>query len=295
MATISPEARQLAELQARGSSQGGPRASHEEIIEACIAEHQPSPEGAEAFRGWFRTWRTEVKPKDRAILDRGTRLDLRLQERAFAAWSWGEGPVVLLLHGIHGNSGQLTRFVDPLVDAGLRVVAFDAPAHGDNPGNSTDIFEFYELYLAVVQAVGEAYAVLSHSFGNTWALYSLARGSAAQRVVCLAPPAEQSYLFQTWRTIHSLGDQAAEEFIAMHHARFGPFEDYDNKGFARRIAARALIFHDREDPIIPYEVGGERLAAAWPGAEFVATEGLGHYRILKDEAVLRRVVAFLGA
>ena len=44
---------------------------------------------------------------------------------------WGEGPVVLLVHGWGGWRGQLGRFVAPLVDAGHRVVAVDAPGHGD--------------------------------------------------------------------------------------------------------------------------------------------------------------------
>lgn len=293
MRTISPEARQLAELQLRGAEQGGARVRHEAVVEQHIAEHQPSPEGAAAYRSWFTTFRMEVKPKDREILDACERLNVTMDGRPYAAWARGEGPIVLLIHGLHGNSGQMSRFIEPLVEAGFRVVAMDAPAHGDNDGNTTDLFQFHELYLRVIAEVGEPYAVIAASLGNTWALYSLSRGSSAQKVVCIAPPAQQSFLFESFRNIHGLSDAVVAEFVAMHHARFGSFERYDNTGFAQQITASALIFHDRDDPIVPFDVGGERLAAAWPGATFVATEGLGHFRIMRDPEVVRQVLAFL--
>jgi hypothetical protein len=40
---------------------------------------------------------------------------------------------------------------------------------------------------------------------------------------------------------------------------------------------------------------GAAIAAAWPGAELVTTEGLGHRRILRDPAVVARVTDFLAA
>jgi hypothetical protein len=52
----------------------------------------------------------------------------------------------------------------------------------------------------------------------------------------------------------------------------------------------ALIVHDRLDKEVHFQ-DGETLAAAWPGAEFVATEGLGHRRILRAQGIIERVVA----
>ena len=44
-------------------------------------------------------------------------------------------PAVYLVHGWGGWRWQLDAFVAPLVEAGFRVVAFDAPSHGDSdPG-----------------------------------------------------------------------------------------------------------------------------------------------------------------
>src|SRR5918999_654246 len=45
-----------------------------------------------------------------------------------AAWTWGDGPLVLLAHGWNGDAAQLAGFVPPLLEAGFGVVAFDQPA-----------------------------------------------------------------------------------------------------------------------------------------------------------------------
>ncbi len=51
-----------------------------------------------------------------------------------------------------------------------------------------------------------------------------------------------------------------------------------------------LIIHDTEDKEVHHR-DGTLLAAAWPHAEFMSTTGLGHRRILRDEAVISRSVA----
>ena len=61
---------------------------------------------------------------------------------------------------------------------------------------------------------------------------------------------------------------------------------------ARGLSAPALIIHDRDDRDVPWQ-SSERLAQAWPGAELLYTQGLGHRRILRDPALLQRVVDFI--
>jgi pimeloyl-ACP methyl ester carboxylesterase len=53
-----------------------------------------------------------------------------------------------------------------------------------------------------------------------------------------------------------------------------------------------LVVHDENDREVPIACG-EAIARAWPGAELVRTRGLGHQRILRDAATLKRVVRFV--
>src|SRR5215217_5542193 len=61
-----------------------------------------------------------------------------------AAFQWGEeaDPLVMLIHGWNGRGTQLGAFAKPLVEKGYRVVALDGPAHGDSPGETTNVGAF---------------------------------------------------------------------------------------------------------------------------------------------------------
>jgi pimeloyl-ACP methyl ester carboxylesterase len=52
-----------------------------------------------------------------------------------------------------------------------------------------------------------------------------------------------------------------------------------------------LIVHDLGDREVPV-AGGDRLAGLWPGAELDTWTSLGHFRILADPDVVRKVTAF---
>ena len=107
---------------------------------------------------------------------------------------WGTGPTVYLVHGWAGQRGQLTPFVAPLVARGYRVVAFDAPSHGESgPGafgpRSSSIVEFANALTRVVAEHGPAQAIVAHSMGATAAAVALCDGLRARRLVMLAPMA----------------------------------------------------------------------------------------------------------
>ena len=58
------------------------------------------------------------------------------------------------------------------------------------------------------------------------------------------------------------------------------------------LGPRALILHDRDDKHVPL-AEGHQVAAAWKGAQFEVTEGLGHTRILRDPSTVALVQKFL--
>jgi hypothetical protein len=52
------------------------------------------------------------------------------------------------------------------------------------------------------------------------------------------------------------------------------------------------VIHDRDDTQVPWKQGAA-LARHWPGARLLTTRGLGHGRILADDAVARAAVDFI--
>ena len=70
------------------------------------------------------------------------------------------------------------------------------------------------------------------------------------------------------------------------------WDEFDIPALAAAQSGPLLVIHDRGDAEVPWS-DGAAIAAAWPGARLVTTEGLGHRRILKDEGVVDLAVRFV--
>jgi pimeloyl-ACP methyl ester carboxylesterase len=71
-------------------------------------------------------------------------------------------------------------------------------------------------------------------------------------------------------------------------------EDMRATALAPSMKTPLLVVHDRDDKEVPVRVG-QGIAEAWPNAELVLTEGLGHQRILHDEDATNFAVRFIDA
>jgi pimeloyl-ACP methyl ester carboxylesterase len=246
---------------------------------------------------WFRVPAAGGRRQPPATPGRPFRL--AVDRHAVAGETWGEGPAVYLLHGWGGWRGQLDPLVDPLVEAGYRVIAFDAPSHGDSdhgpagPGRST-IIEFADALAAVVTAHGPAHAVVAHSLGTTAAAYALTQGLAVGRLAFISPMADPLPYTRTFAGRLGFGERVRTRLVARVEGRVAmPMSAFDVPAMASRVAAPPLLLvHDRQDAETSWS-DSAAIAQAWPGARLVSTAGLGHRRILRDPAVVAEVVGFV--
>ncbi len=211
-----------------------------------------------------------------------------------AAWRWGTGPAVLLVHGWEGRGSQLGAVVEPLVAAGLSVIAFDAPGHGESPGSRLYLTDLADVIADVAAAVGPLHATISHSFGSAAVLLAgIRHGLDAPLNVAISPNVLIDDAVARFAKLVALDDleRDAMEGQLAEHAGVGR-ETLRLEALVGVREGSLLVFHDREDGEVSI-VHGDRLVAQWPGARLVATEGLGHRRILRDPAVIAEVVMFI--
>jgi len=245
-------------------------------------------------RLWFRSQRFPEPAREKEWLAGAQRLTLAHRDRPLAVYHWGKGPTVLLVHGWHGRGAQLGAFAAPLVAAGYRVVAFDAPAHGRTPGRATDLPEVSEALLTVADAFPPLHGVIAHSFGVAGTLVATRQGLAPRRVVALSAPASIDFLMDSFAARLGIPTAVMDVHRRLMELRFGAdlWRRFSPTEIARDLDIPALLMHDKEDHDVPWQQG-EALARAWPGAAWVRTQGLGHRRILRDPDVVARVVAFM--
>jgi pimeloyl-ACP methyl ester carboxylesterase len=252
-----------------------------------------------------RLFLTPPRPKD-AVLASLDLIDaksglLEHKGRAIATWTWGarsrEAPAVLLAHGWGGNAAQMRGFVFPLLSAGYRVVAFDQPAHGVSEGKLSGLPDFAEVLAEVAWQAGEGQGgvegVVAHSLGGAATVLAIARGLKAQRVVLIGTSLDVGAHARRFARWHGMPERVREAMQAAIEERFGVrWSQLDVAKLAPRLAAPALVIHDREDRAVPWTEAA-RFAGLWPQARLLLTRGLGHRRILEDESVTRAAADFI--
>jgi pimeloyl-ACP methyl ester carboxylesterase len=230
---------------------------------------------------------------ERTALATGERLDLTLHGRHLAVWRWGQGPAVLLVHGWGSRGARLASFIPPLNEAGFSVVAFDAPGHGASAGRLSSLPQFISAIEAVARRFGPVEAVVAHSMGGAATTLAMGRGLAVGCAVFLAPAADPAGYSERFAEVVGLAPSLLARMKAKIESRFGArWEEFDVLAAARKMTAPLLVFHDPDDRDVAWS-DGAAISAAWPGAELVSTEGLGHRRIVQDPGVVLRAVAFL--
>jgi pimeloyl-ACP methyl ester carboxylesterase len=247
-----------------------------------------------------RLFLTPPRPRDAAaaaldLIDARSSV-LPHKGRHIATWRWGsrEAPAVLLAHGWGGNAAQMRAFVFPLVSAGFRVIAYDQPAHGVSEGRLTGLPDFADVLAEVAWHHGDVQAVIGHSLGATAAALAHAQKKVELRkIVLISPPSDlvgYSRRFARW---HWIPEPVRDAMQAAIEERYGlPWSELELARLAPRLGARALVIHDRADKIVPWKQG-EQFARHWAGARLISTEGLGHRRILADDAVAQAAVDFI--
>ncbi|MBL8273032.1 MAG: alpha/beta fold hydrolase, partial [Xanthomonadales bacterium] len=235
------------------------------------------------------------RPRDWELgaLERAERITFRF---GLSGLRWGNsGPVVLAMHGWSGRATQFAAFIEPLLASGRQVVALEAPAHGQSPGDEAHVFAFTESILEIAAELKGLEAVIGHSMGGAAALHAVQLGLPAERVVTIGAPAALPRVLARFSRWLSLPEAAERRFIAAVDRHVGiKSEELDFSRHAPQPGVSGLIVHDRDDREVPYSEA-EALSAAWPQARLLATTGLGHGRVLADPDVVRTVTAFLAA
>ena len=249
------------------------------------------------YQAFFSPARYEEKASDREVIDWGNNYRIPFEGGELAVTTWGgSGPAVLLMHGWGGARAQMTGFVDALLFAGYRVVAYDQPAHGESDGRMTNLLEIAPTMDLIAKQEGKFDAIIAHSFGTLITSYALVNRN-------FPPPSKLVYFgafnqlmdaLPRFQTIAQLPDEVMDGLREMINEKFGRdvLDAIVNENLVQRIDIPALMFHDAADNVTPVE-DSRAIARTWKAVRYVETSGLGHRGALQSKEIHEQVVRFL--
>jgi pimeloyl-ACP methyl ester carboxylesterase len=254
----------------------------------------PSVLGRWACWLWFRSRRFPESAAGARAVEAARRETLTVGPARVAVYRWGRGPVVWFVHGWSGCGSQVAAFVAPLQAAGFQVLAPDLPGHGRSSGHSTNILECARVLQRLQQHAGIPDAVITHSFGGMVLAYALNHGVHTRRAVCFCPPADARFLVDGFARTLDMHERVVANLCRRLERRFEHdfWDNISTVSNARRLEVPALLIHDEDDRSVPWQQS-ERIAAAWRGARFLKTRGLGHGRILRNADTVAAAVHFI--
>ncbi len=255
----------------------------------------PGPAARVAERLFTRPPHHPVRESEEDFLVSGARFSVPLDGHKLACWSWGDGPVVLVMHGWGSRAGRFRHFVPALRQLGFRVVALDGPGHGRTGGTSASLPQFAAAVTAVADAVGPVRAFIGHSLGGAAILFAMSRSVPPAPAALIAPPSDPAIYWRRFvRHLH-VPPSVRRRLQHRLQERFGlEWSDLDLLPAAARLQVPLLVIHDEGDDDVPAD-NGRGLAAAAPRGRLVLTSGLGHRAIMRDPDVVRMVVEFIDA
>ncbi len=240
------------------------------------------------------TQRTPVLSFERVAMAQASKLYYG-EDNKNVAWAWGEGPLVIFVHGWGGRAAQMAPLALHVAKLGFRSVAIDVTGHGDSPKRHTRWDYFLRDIAASSQSLHEdVYAYVGHSAG---ALSMMAarqlKGIHAQRYVCISAPSYpfppinviQKKLNPKKEVVERYKDYIAEQFeTTWEQLQTGC--SYANAG------PDMLLFYDERDQYLNHSEG-DRIRALCPGAGLVRTSGYSHQKILAAPELTQAVGEFL--
>lgn len=240
---------------------------------------------------WFTQPRRRARPeREQRLLTSATAFSLQGGQQA---WSFGQGPLVVLVHGWEGRGAQLGEFVEPLVASGFRVVTFDVAAHGSSHGTHATILSWLSPLSEIAMRFGDPVCAIGHSFGCPALSLALKRGYHAQSVVYLAPPDALDGGTRNFARLTGIGERGKAALENLLSARTGiSFAEERVENFGATMNTPLLVVHDEDDTDVPLECA-QTYARNWPGCHVFTTRGLGHHKLLRDTTVIERVTTFV--
>ncbi len=220
-------------------------------------------------------------------------LSLQHRGQTLNGYRWGSSEKrIYLVHGWESNVSKMKHFVQPLLNLGYQVIAFDLPAHGNSTHKDTNFKDWMNALETIMRTYGKAHGVIAHSCGATMTVNMLAKNPdlTPEKLSLISPMLSAKTHIDVFSSVVGLPTYLIDMLISrLERTTELNLEDTCVTSLIQNIKADGLICHDHDDTYISYDYG-KAIAKAWENAKLYSSHKLGHRRILKNTVVIDKIV-----
>lgn len=246
----------------------------------------------------FCTPQRRSKRKPHGIFDKAEKLSFQLNDLCIKGYRFNHPSEkkALIVHGFESSAKNFYKYIQPLIDLGFEVLAFDGPAHGRSEGKQIQI----PLYIQTLEKIESLYGpldlMIGHSFGGLAIALFLEKHpeSSIKKSVLIAPATETSSSIKGFYTLLDIKEEIQVIIEKMIVEKSGvPSSWFSISRAAPSIQSQILWIHDKEDDLTPYKDALVVKNKNYSNFQFITTQGLGHRKIYKNEEVIEQIMTFV--
>ena len=201
----------------------------------------------------------------------------------------------MLFHGWESNAGSLGAFVDPLLEKGYRIIAFDAPAHGGSKGKFSNLVYFKKAAKEMILRYGVPHVAIGHSLGACAIIMcAYEENLHFERTILLAPLNRLMSVFEEYQKILKIPEKLFHLFLS-HFEDFAgySFQSFYFHNYGKKTSLnKVLLFHDEEDKITGFSHAKD-FEQNWEAIRLEPVRETGHYRVLWDKEMILKSMDYI--
>lgn len=249
-----------------------------------------------AIKLFFQPLRVKPRDEELELLASAKCKNIIIDDKQVAVYEWGkEGKIVLLTHGWAGRASQWVHFIDALQVAGFRVIAFDAPGHGNSEGTFSNIIKFEKCIKTINTLYGSIDYVIGHSLGGIANMLANKNGIQFEKMIKISSPSIAEDILDQFRKKINASSHIATSIESYVKTKYKiSFDSVSGEVIASELPEKipTLLIHDKEDQVVNVK-HHIALKKKLPHADHFFTSGYGHARILSNQEVIDNCLAFI--
>ena len=236
-----------------------------------------------------------IEAKHKKFLDTADKRDTFNTEHGviqYYIWNETGSKTLLLLHGWESNAARWRPLIKTLSDTDYRIVAIDAPAHGDS---ANKYFDMLQYMAAINKAVidFEVNSLIGHSVGGISICYYFSQYKHPEfdQIVLLGTPTKLSQIVSTFYQILNISDRMQRLFVNQFENKFDrKLSDISVTKMIDDVKTPSLIIHDEKDEVISVSEANV-YHELFSNSTLFLTDGYGHS--LQNKKVYYKIKSFL--